>query len=55
MPNWDEDMELNVSVLDRTHTQRGKQERRLDDAMADDTKSQHSTRCTEKRLKSQDT
>ena len=36
MPNWDQGVELNVSVLERI--QRGKQMRRLDEAMADDTK-----------------
>ena len=41
MTNWDQGIELNVSVLDRTHSRKGTRER-PDEAMADETKL-HST------------
>ena len=36
MSNWAQATEWNESVLVRTHTERGEQMRRLDEAMADD-------------------
>ena len=39
MPNWDLDMELKVPVLDRTpSTRERREEKRLDETIADDTK-----------------
>ena len=55
MLNWDKGMELNVSLLDHTHSKR-EQEWRLNEAMADDTKlSQHSTIGTEKTVEKETT
>ena len=52
MQNWGLALVLNASVL--AYTQRGKQEGRLDDTVADATEnSSRSTQCTERHLKKQ--